>query len=317
MLTLLDDRIFLLTLALYVSVIAGGPYSLHRFLGLDRPGRFLRTLLQTAGKRLNRAQRSAAVRQGRGLFFAAFCSLAAWLTGCALHALAESHTVFYGLEVVVLACVLPIRPAYEVTRRMVRRLKAGALLEARVIAMVFAGREAERRDAHGLIRSALEFLAMAFSRRLVAPALWYIVLGLPGALVVTFLERFSSLHDPEDPAQSAFARWPVLSDEALQILPSWLSSCLLLLASPVVPGTSIRRAMAVLMQEGDRAPVQVMAGALGVTLGGPRRVAGKILRQQWVGEGSAKVGPGDLARGQMLYAVACALMVLGMSLFHI
>lgn len=317
MAALFDDRFFLLGLAFYLSLIAGGPRWLHHLLGFDRPGRILRALVLTGGKRLNRAQRSASVRQWRGLVLVMLGASAAGVIGWALHGLAESQNLFYGLEILLLACLLPVRPVYEATRLMAKALKAGKLEDARTLANRFAMSETAGRDAYALCRAALEFLAGSFSRRLVAPAVWYLLLGLPGAMVVAWIERLSFLHDPQDSAQAAFARWPLLIDKTLQFLPNSLTGLLFLLATPVVPGTSLRRTLSVLAQEQGRVPVKIMAGALGVALEGPRRIAGTTIRAPWVGLGSAKVSLGDLARGQMLYAVASGLLVMAISLFNI
>ena len=50
-----------------------------------------------------------------------------------------------------------------------------------------------------------------------------------------------------------------------------------------------------------------MAGALGLALAGPRRYAESVVADPWLGEGTARAMPGDIARALGVYKHACLI----------
>lgn len=314
---MLDDRAFLLALALYISLIFGGPLWLHRLLGADLLPRFWRKLVRTVGTRLNRIQRSQRDRQIRGMLLTLVMAAACIGLGWSIHHLTRSYPVCFVLEALLLACLLPIRRLAEETRAVAKALRLQRLDLARKAAAPIARRDLATLDDHALCRASVEHLAENFADKIVAPAFWYLAFGLPGALLVSGINLLDHQFGHKDPQHKAFGRWAALSDDVLQFIPSRLSVLFLLAAAPVVPRTRIRGAVMAIIRDSLKfsspnsgLPVSCMAGALGVTLGGPRRFHGDTINDPWTGNGSAKLELPDLLRGQMLYALACGLVVL-------
>jgi adenosylcobinamide-phosphate synthase len=54
-------------------------------------------------------------------------------------------------------------------------------------------------------------------------------------------------------------------------------------------------------------PEAAIAGALGLTLAGPRHYAEGTVTDPWIGEGTPQAGPLDIARALRLYGLACLL----------
>ena len=50
-----------------------------------------------------------------------------------------------------------------------------------------------------------------------------------------------------------------------------------------------------------------MAGALGLSLGGPRRYPGIVVDDPWIGAGTARATPGDITRALTLFAGGCVI----------
>ena len=57
-------------------------------------------------------------------------------------------------------------------------------------------------------------------------------------------------------------------------------------------------------------PLAAAAGALNVTLAGPRRVADGTIEDAWIGQGTSKTQVRDLIRSQWLYATANVVLLL-------
>ena len=55
-------------------------------------------------------------------------------------------------------------------------------------------------------------------------------------------------------------------------------------------------------------PEAAMAGALGLALAGPRQYAEARVDDPWLGGGTARARPADIARALRLYALACLLL---------
>jgi adenosylcobinamide-phosphate synthase len=54
-------------------------------------------------------------------------------------------------------------------------------------------------------------------------------------------------------------------------------------------------------------PEAAMAGALALSLSGPRRYPGLMVDDPWIGDGTARATARDVARALSLFVVACAL----------
>ncbi|MBY0355819.1 MAG: cobalamin biosynthesis protein [Rickettsiales bacterium] len=320
MANLLDERLFLLAMALYASAMLGGPRWLHRLIGTSMMVSAIQRIIERFALRLNRSQRSDDTRRQRGMVLLLGGLVLVILLGVWLHQLAQHSALLSLIEMLILASLIPLRPLYEDVLQVTQALKKGQLEVARKQAAPLARRDADMLDQFTLCRAALEYLAENFADRILAPAFWYVLFGLPGALSVVLVNHLDGLVGHRDRAHVAFGRWPALCDDMLQFLPSRLSVVFLLLATPIVPRTSLRRALRSLIQDSGRfispnsgLPVSVMAGALGVALAGPRKRHGVLIEDGWTGSGTAKVTISDVRRGQMLYAIACLLLILAVS----
>lgn len=312
MAVILEERLFLLMLALYASLLLGGPPTLHRLLGLDAPARWLRGWVSVTAHRLNRPQRSAATRRRRGLLLLVMTLLAGLCTGMAVHAMADMQPGIYALEVALLAMFIPLRFPFDETRDIASSLAAGTLAEARQAAANLLRRDAESADAHTLLRACLEYLARQVVR-VSAIAFWYVLGGLPGALAYGLATRLAGVSEASDPAARAVQFWPKRVSQTLEAIPSRLTVLLLLLAALIVPGTRYKQGFSGALAATSHPLLSTLSGLLNLSLGGPRRWKGEQLEEPWLGSGTARAVPADLRRGQWLCAVASGLLVLAVT----
>ena len=309
MAVMLEDRLLLLMLALYVSLLLGGPRTFHALLGLDRPGRWLRHVGATLGERLNRPQRPVATRRSRGLFVLICLVMLAVAAGMGAHALQGVHRWGFALEVLLLAAFLPLRPPLDAAGEVVRQLKAGKPPEAARYSEMFLRRDPQGIDTHHFCRACIEHLVRSLSW-VTATAFWYLLGGLPMALAVAFTLRLAARFEAADPQGAALNRWPRGIAAGLRWIPERLAALFLLLAAPLVPGARLRRGLAALDSEKGSILENLTAGILQVALGGPRRWRGAALDEPWIGEGTAKARAADVTRARVLTAVAGGLLIL-------
>ncbi|MBM3488484.1 MAG: cobalamin biosynthesis protein, partial [Alphaproteobacteria bacterium] len=126
-------------------------------------------------------------------------------------------------------------------------------------------------DAHGLARIAIvlpsERLASA-----VAIAFWFLLAGLAGAAAVCAVEAVATRIGGPAPRRAAFGIIARRLDAALRLVPALLAAVLVVLAALFVPGARAAGALRVRARDLDSPAAliaAVVAGALGLALGGP------------------------------------------------
>lgn len=91
----------------------------------------------------------------------------------------------------IVLTMLTQRRGNDAAWKIRRCLAKGDLGGARILLGPEVLHDPSRDDAHGLARGAIEISAMRLCGGAVAPAFWYVVLGLPGILVFRVINAMS------------------------------------------------------------------------------------------------------------------------------
>jgi adenosylcobinamide-phosphate synthase len=176
------------------------------------------------------------------------------------------------------------------------------------------GRDPAHLDAHGIARAAIESLAENFGDGVVAPVFWYVLFGFPGLLVYKAINTMDSMIGYKTPHYKAFGFSAARIDDIVNIIPARLAGLFLVLAAIFVPTANPMRAARVMLRDAGKHrspnagwPEAAVAGALNLALAGPRRYPGRVVKDPWIGDGSAKATHRDIRRALYLYAVACLI----------
>lgn len=304
-----SDRLLLAMLALYVGLLFGEQSVLHRMLGLNKPALWTRRLFAACGRKLNRAQRGDTVLRLRGALLVALVLALCLGIGVLIGGMAEAARWNVMPEVALMAYLLPMRASFSPILKLRRLLHEKKDASAGQLAASLGNREEESRDTHGAIRIGIEYLALQFATRIVAPVFWYLLLGLPGLLFVTALSSMRQLFGRD----AAFGSATVRSDALLQWPSARIAALLIALAAAFSPGCIHSRALKGAAAGGASNRGTVLgaaAGALGITLAGPRSVPGGSTKDAWIDFGSARAIPADLTRALYLHALAAGLLLL-------
>lgn len=148
---------------------------------------------------------------------------------------------------------------------------AGRLATARSSLQALVGRDTERLSPALVGSAAIESLAENLSDSVVAPLLYYVLFGVPGALAyraINTLDAMVGYHGAYEHLGRAAARL----DDAANLVPSRLTAALLVVASALA-GADYRRAAELGLRDHGQTespnagwPMATMAGALGVRL---------------------------------------------------
>lgn len=306
------DGLFLLFLALGAEAVLGPMNWLFR--RLPHPVALMGRAIAWAERRLNRAERPEATRRRRGmLMVAALCALALAL-GAGLSALARLLPYAWPLEVIAAALLLAQRGLFEHVDDVARALQNNGLEAGRYAVSRIVGRDPQSLDEHGICRAAIESLAENFSDAVVAPALWYVLLGLPGLLLYKTVNTMDSMVGYRNDRYRAFGWAAARLDDLLNLVPARLSGLIIALAALVAVRGNPFRALATMATDAGHHrspnsgwPEAAMAGALGLALGGPRRYPGLVVDEKWIGRGRARATVADIDRALHLFSAACLI----------
>ncbi len=309
-----SDRLVLLALAMLASLMLGGPGAVHHFLLLDRPARAGKRFIAALERKLNRVNRSASTRRRRGMVAVVIVFLLCAVLGSALGALSHLTTWGMGLELLIMTLLLPARPALEVAGEFSRRMQEKNRAPAVAFAAPYSRRDDLQGDAHAAARSMVEYLALHFSRRIVAPALWYLALGLPAMLFITALAVMDRAFGSRALSYGPFGAWASRLDDIAQLVPARVSALLLACASVLAPGCNPLRSIkgavggsAKTASPNSGVILGAAAGALGITLAGPRIFLGWRVADAWIDYGTAKAESLHVRRMRYLYLCAFCL----------
>lgn len=314
-----DSRLFLIALAMVAALLLGGPTSLHRLLLLDIPGRVGRGFLLLLERKLNRSNRSIATRHRRGML-AVLLVLALCVTlGLAVGWIAHHTRWGLVLEAALVALMLPARAGWEMGRDMLRALHEKDKAPAYALAATLSRRDEAPADLHAAVRVSVEYLALQFSRRLVAPVFWYLLLGLPGMLFVTAISVMDRAFASRAMAYGAFSSMTARLDDIMQLLPARIAAFFLAAGALFAPGCNPQRSLRGAVAGGAKTSspnsgvvLGTAAGALGIALAGPRNFLGAAVGDEWIDFGTARAETAHLARMNYLFAYASCLLALAL-----
>jgi adenosylcobinamide-phosphate synthase len=200
------------------------------------------------------------------------------------------------------------------------------LAEGRQKVAHIVGRDPASLDAHGVARAAIESAAENFADGVVAPLFWGVLFGLPGMAAYKAINTLDSMIGHRSPRYRHFGRFAARLDDLANWPPARLAALLILAASLCLPNTTPSVGWRALRRDAPRHrspnagwPEAAMAGVLGLRLAGPRRYAGEVVDDAWMGEGHAAATPTDIRRVLFVFVAACGAiaLLLGLALLAI
>jgi adenosylcobinamide-phosphate synthase len=302
----------LVAVALAIEAALGYPEKLFR--AIRHPVVWIGALISGLDRVLNRPQLSAPRRRAAGVVaLALLVIVAAGPAGFLQHVLGGNR-----IGLLLLAMVGSWLPAQRSLFRHVRAvadaLEGEGLPAGRRAVAQIVGRDPDCLDEPAVARAAIESLAENFSDGLVAPALWGVLLGLPGMVGYKAINTADSMIGHRTERHGAFGWAAARLDDLVNLPASRLSALWLVLAACIQPGADPGGAVRAIRRDASRHrspnagwPEAAMAGALGLRLAGPRRYAGRAVEDAWMGDGRADVTVADLHEALALYRLACGI----------
>ncbi|MEM6972379.1 MAG: adenosylcobinamide-phosphate synthase CbiB [Pseudomonadota bacterium] len=222
-----------------------------------------------------------------------------------------SISLFHGVLEVGLAAILLAQ------RSLVRHVEAVAdglsksVERGREAVGHIVGRETGEMQRDDIARAAIESAAENFSDGVVAPAFWFLLLGLPGIAIYKAVNTADSMIGHRTPRYEAFGWAAARLDDAMNWVPARLSGIAIALVGTGREAFDCMMRDAVLHRSPNAGwPEAAMAASLGVKLGGPRAYDGQMRDEAWLNAGGERVpGSGEIRAAVELIWKAWAIVL--------
>ena len=191
-----------------------------------------------------------------------------------------------------------------------------SLTEGRKAVAKIVGRDPAGLDESGVVKGALESLAENTSDGIVAPILWYALLGLPGIVVYKAINTADSMIGHKSERYIYFGWAAARLDDLINLPASRLTGLLFAAAAAWNDKERGKIAVQAMLRDASKHqspnagwPESALSASLGVKFGGPRSYDGSRVNLPWMGEGREILNRDDIRKGLRLYGTAMTFLL--------
>lgn len=230
-------------------------------------------------------------RRLKGVAAMVALGLGALLLGRMIHLVPD----FGVLEVVVAAILLAQRSLVQHVNAVADALRLSLGDGRRAVAMI-VGRDTAGMDGAAVSRAAIESAAENFSDGVIAPAMWFLIGGLPGLMLYKVTNTADSMIGHRTERYEQFGWAAARFDDLLNLVPARLTALLIALVhGRWESGAVIMRDAGLHRSPNAGWPEAAMAVVLNLSLSGPRSYGGVMTAFPYVyPEGRRSAGPDDI-----------------------
>ena len=222
------------------------------------------------------------------------------------------------LAVASLLCwqILAARSLAEESKPVYNALQNQDLPAARQKLAMIVGRDTTDLEVPDVVRATVETIAENTADGIIAPLFYFMLGGIPAAIIYKAINTMDSMLGYQNDRYREFGRRAALLDDVANYLPARLSALIMLLAS-AISGFSVSGAWKIWRRDRrkHKSPnagqtEAVMAGALGIVLGGASRYGGVMVEKPALGDPVRAVEIEDIKRAQTIKWWTTALMLI-------
>jgi adenosylcobinamide-phosphate synthase len=301
-------------LALLIEATAGYPQRVLAAIG--HPVIWFGSLIDRLDGALNRPERVASSRKAAG-----FAALFVIVAVPALAAFTLQWMLLllpYGAVLVALlaSSLIAQRSLHDHVQRVADALEQDGIEGGRQAVSQVVGRDPQSLDEAGVARAAIESLAENFSDGVVAPVFWLAVGGLPAGAAYKAVNTADSMIGHKTERHRDFGYASARFDDLINLPASRLSALLIVAAAAMVDRKAASRAGETVMRDARKHrspnagwPEAAMAGALDLSLAGPRVYDGVTVEDAFMGSGRRDANANDIRAALDLYRRADFLLI--------
>jgi adenosylcobinamide-phosphate synthase len=304
---------FLLVSALIMDFIFGDPRR------LPHPTAGIGWCISRMIKRWNHG--SAAERKRRGIWMTVCITGGVWAAGALIISLLTLIHPLLGLggSVWMTYSAVAGKGLKEAAEAVKKPLEADNLQEAEKALSMIVGRDTAGLSESEIVRGTVETVAENTVDGVTSPIFWALIGGGPAAMAYRAVNTLDSMAGYKNDSFSSFGWASARLDDAANWLPARLTSAAIWLAAFAVPGSRKRAALIVLLRDARKHPSPnsgwseaLVAGLLGVTLGGTNYYNGIRSQRALMGDGKRQLHAQDITRsicylygGAVVFTIFC------------
>jgi adenosylcobinamide-phosphate synthase len=306
--------IALALVAMLIELCFGYPERMFRAIG--HPASWMGWLIDALDRLLNREAETPKARRLAGAI--ALLLILLIVAAIAVVVQHEFLRLRFGFLLVALlaASLIAQRSLYRHVADVADALDKGGLAAGQTAVARIVGRDPDALDTAGVARAAIESLAENFSDAVVAPVIWLVIGGLPGIALYKAINTADSMIGHRTKRHEAFGWAAARLDDLVNLPASRLSALLLIAAAALSRKGSAAAAWRAVRRDASRHrspnagyPEAAMAGALDLSLAGPRVYGARRVPDAFIGDGRTDAHVADIRRALALFRWADALLI--------
>lgn len=230
-------------------------------------------------------------RRDKGIAVLAGLVIGAGLLGLILDALPGKI-----VDILVITVLLAQKSLADHVRAVADALRLSLGDAKRAVAMI-VGRDTRDMDRPAVARSAIESAAENLSDGVIAPALWFLIAGLPGLLIYKIVNTADSMIGYRTPRHADFGWAAARFDDLLNLIPARLTAAMIWAVTRRPDPRGILADAPLHRSPNAGWPEAAMAHGLDIALSGPRSYDGQLRDYPFVNAGGEHdLTPDDIDR---------------------
>jgi len=302
-------------LAMVMELCLGYPQPLTRAIG--HPVAWIGRLIGALDRMLNHDDATDGVRRMGGVIAVLVVIVIAGVAAFAIQRILFLLPLGVVTTALVASSLIAQRSLHQHVAAVASALEANDLAAGRAAVSHIVGRDTAELDEAGVARAAIESLAENFSDGVVAPVFWLAIAGLRGGALYKAINTADSMIGHRNKRYAAFG-WAAARLDDLVNLPASRLAALILIGAAALRRDEVAAvdAWRTVWLDAPRHrspnagyPEAAMAGALGLSLGGPRVYDGERVDDAPMGGGRWTANAADIRRALALYRTADAILI--------
>lgn len=211
---------------------------------------------------------------------------------------------------------ISVKDLFIKARAILKKIKAGSLLEARNKLSQIVGRDTHLLSKEKIIRAAVESIAENTTDGIIAPLFYLILAGPVLAIAYKAINTLDSMVGYKNERYINFGWASAKLDDAVNFFPARITGLLVPLSSFVL-GKGFKASFRTMLRDGQKhhspnsgLSEAAMAGALGIRLGGASTYQGRVSEKPYIGEERRLIGPSLIDEALAISFTASVFMVL-------